>query len=654
MIWFPIRSKVVKLSSPTVQGGRSCGRTSGSASKKDVRARRRRGWLGLLGCALLLALVGCNGDEPAEGETSEGAEAGPALAFADVTERAGLGAFRHQTGAFGEKWFPEAMGSGGGFVDYNSDGWPDVLLVGGGVWPESGEEAGPALWLYRNEGDGTFTDVTEEAGLADVDAYGFGITAADYDNDGDEDVYFTTLEENKLFRNDGGAFTEVGEEAGVAGESTWSSSALFFDANRDGHLDLYAGNYVAWTPETDIFCSLDRETKGYCTPETYRGVPGRFYVNNGDGTFTDQTDEAGFADAPGKTLGVAQLDFNRDGWPDLAVASDTQRDLLYENDGDGTFTERGAMSGIAYDENGKARAGMGIDVGVVDTTGQETIVVGNFSKEMIGLYRHMGGGLFIDRAAVSKVGRPSLLTLTFGLFLFDVDLDGDLDLFAANGHVQPEIEATQEGIAYAEPPHLFLNRGDGIFEDAAPAVGGPLAQPIVARGAAYADYDRDGDLDVLVTENNGPAHLWRNDLPDRSFLQVHTVGAESNRDGIGARLVAVVDGRRMERRVRTGSSFLAQSEKTATFGLGGADVVDSLVVEWPSGQVDRFADVEANQRVSVIEASRALEPDTDRTAPWRAGRGRTYGVGQTSAPPQVNGRPNRLPPSDAEAATATP
>ena len=574
--------------------------------KTNVWAKRRFAKLVAL---LLLALVGCNGEEPVDGQTSEVEEAGPALAFTDVTEGAGLGTFRHQTGAFGEKWFPETMGSGGGFVDYNSDGWPDVLLVGGGVWDESPEEEGPALWLYRNEGDGTFTDVTREAGLADVDAYGFGVTAADYDNDGDEDVYFTTLGENKLFRNDGGTFTDVTAQAGVGGEATWSSSALFFDANRDGLLDLYSGNYVEWSPETDVFCSLNKETKGYCTPETYPGVPGRFYLNNGDGTFTDQTEAAGFADAPGKTLGVALFDFNRDGWPDLVVANDTQRDLLYVNDGDGTFTERGALSGIAYDENGRARAGMGIDAGVVDTTGQETMFVGNFSKEMIGVYRHVRDGLFIDRAAVSKVGRPSLLTLTFGLFLFDVDLDGDLDLFAANGHVQPEIEETQEGIAFAEPPHLFLNDGNGLFEDAAPVLGGPLAQPLVARGAAYADYDRDGDLDVLLTENNGPAHLWRNDLEEASFLQVHAVGEASNRDGIGARIVAVVDGRRMERRVRTGGSFLAQSEKTATFGLGGTSVVDSLMVEWPSGQVDRFADVEANRRVHAVEANGTLEPD---------------------------------------------
>ena len=584
--------------------------------KIDGRAQKLPAWLLAFGCALLILLGACNGGDPEEQATIEEETSGLALSFTDVTEEAGLGAFRHQTGASGEKWFPEAMGSGGGFVDYNGDGWMDVLLAGGGVWEGSGEEEGPALWLYRNNGDlgsspgqaPTFTNVTEEAGLGNVDAYGLGVAAGDYDNDGDQDVYFTTLRENHLFRNDDGVFTDVTAEAGVGGEATWSSSAIFFDADRDGDLDLYAGNYVAWTPETDVFCSLDRETKGYCTPETYQGVPSRFYRNNGDGTFTDQTEAAGFLPAPGKTLGVAELDFNRDGWPDLAVASDTQRDLLYENNGDGTFTERGAISGVAYDENGRARAGMGIDVGVLDSTGQETIIVGNFSKEMIGVYRHLGDGLFIDRAAVSQIGHSSLLTLTFGLFLLDVDLDGDLDLFAANGHVQPEIESTQEGVSYAEPPHLFLNQGDGTFEDVAPAVGGPLTQAVVARGAAYADYDRDGDQDLLITENNGPVHLWRNDLTDKHFLRVSTVGQTSNRDGIGARLVVKAGGRPMERRVRTGGSYLAHSEQTATFGLGDHDRADSLLVYWPSGQVDRFADVEANQHVRVVEGAGTLEP----------------------------------------------
>lgn len=563
------------------------------------------GWM-LLG----LAGIGCNGPEaPAASSGASSTEAVPVpVRFTDITAEAGLDGFGHTTGAFGEKWFPEAMGSGGGFVDVDGDGWMDIVLASGGVWAQSPGTTLPPVVLYRNNGDGTFTDWTEQAGLGDLETYSLGILAADYDNDGDQDLYVTTLYENLLLRNDEGVFVDVAGPAGVAGASTWSSSAIFFDADRDGRLDLYVGNYVQWSPETDIWCSLDGEQKGYCTPETYEGVPSRFYHNNGDGTFSDWTEQAGFLPASGKTLGITELDMNGDGWPDLAVANDTQPDLLYVNDGDGTFTERGAVSGMAYDEDGKARAGMGIDAGVVDATGEVSLFVGNFSKEMIGVYRHLGNGLFLDRAAVSKVGRPSLLTLTFGLFLFDADLDGDLDLFAANGHVQPEIETTQEGIGYAEPPHLFMNRGDGTFEDLAPMHGGVMTTPIVARGAAYADIDRDGDLDILLTENDGPALLWRNEgQTGHSHLRVHLRGAASNRDGISSRIVVVTGDDRQERRVRTGSSYLSQSELTATFGLGDAASVDTLVVHWPSGTIDRYVDIPVNQTLLVQEGAPTVE-----------------------------------------------
>lgn len=557
-------------------------------------------------CAVLgVGIIGCNGAESADESPDRSAvEQESSLLFHDATAEAGLSGFRHENGAFGTKWFPEAMGSGGGFIDYDGDGWLDILLVGGGTWPDGDVEREPvqALHLYRNNGDGTFSDVTAEAGLAEVRAYGFGIVAADYDNDGDEDFFFTTLFEDMLFRNDDGVFTEVAEEAGVSGGSVWSTSAIFFDADRDGALDLYVGSYVLWSPETDLVCTIKGSIRSYCTPEHYTGIPSRFYRNNGDGTFTDRTEEAGFGQAPGKMLGVSEFDFNHDGWPDLVVASDTKQDLLYVNNGDGTFTETGAVSGVAYDENGSARAGMGIDTGVVDTTGEESMFVGNFSKEMIGVYRHVSDGLFIDRAAASKIGRPTLLTLTFGLFLFDVDLDGDLDLFAANGHVQPEIEETQEGITYRQPPHLFLNDGNGFFVDVAADAGDALRQPLVARGAAFGDYDRDGDLDILITENAGPVHLWRNDLEGGGhYLRVHLEGTDGNLDAIGTQLTAVVDGRRMQRRVRTGSSFMSQSEKTVTFGVGDAQRVDSLIVHWPSGRVDHFADLEVDREFGLVE-----------------------------------------------------
>ncbi len=544
-------------------------------------------------------------DEPVESPSTEQEEALQSLTFTEVTEEAGLEGFRHTTGAFGNRWFPESMGSGGGFVDFDDDGWPDIVLTGGGTWPDHSDAAPvEALHLYRNNGDGTFDEVTAEVGLGGIHAYSLGVTAADYDNDGDQDLFITTLGENLLFRNDGGRFSEVGTEAGVAGGFSWSTSAMFFDADRDGHVDLYVGNYVDWTPENDLICMLEGMIRSYCTPELYEGVPARFYHNNGDGTFSDWTDRAGFAVAPGKTLGMAEIDVNGDGWSDLFVANDTQRDLFYLNNGDGTFKEQGALSGMAYDENGKARAGMGIDVGVVDETGEPTLFVGNFSKEMIGVFRHIGNGLFVDRAAASQIGRPSLLTLTFGLFLFDADLDGDFDLYAANGHVQPEIDETQEGIDYAESAHLFLNQRDGLFEDVA---AGDLAKPIVGRGAAYADYDRDGDLDILVTENSGPVHLYRNDLDTGRSVRVHLEGTASNRDGLSARVMGYVAGKPLTRYVRTGSSFLAVSEKEVTFGLGQAPYLDSLVVYWPSGAVNRHGAQEAGFQLTLTEGESIAE-----------------------------------------------
>lgn len=583
-------------------------------------------------CRVALAAALLAGVASACGGSQDAVEEAPAcvfadrLAFEDVTHVAGLSGFRHETGAQGCIWFPESMGSGAAFLDYDGDGWQDIALAGGGRWsdypacaPFSAENSAEVLpiRLYRNLGDGAFSEVTRAAGLAAFDgarhAYGLGIAAADYDNDGDTDVYLSALGANLLFRNEGGVFVETGREAGVAGASEWSASPIFFDADRDGDLDLYVGNYVAWSPETDIYCSLDGVNKGYCTPETYEGIPSRFYRNRGDGTFADETAEAGFLPAAGKTLGVAELDFNRDGWPDLMVANDTQPDYLYENNRDGTFFEKGALSGVAYDENGKARAGMGVDAGVVDSTGQTSVFVGNFSSEMIGVYRHLHDGLFIDRAALSQIGRPSLLTLTFAVLLADFDLDTDLDLFAANGHVQPEIGTVQDNVTYEEKPHLFLNRGNGTFEDAAPALGGTLAGEFVARGAAAADYDRDGDIDILMVENGGGAHLWRNRLlengtPDENpaFLRVTLEGEASNREGLSSSVEVVLDGLRMERRVRTGSSYLSQSELPVTFGLGDRAAVDSLIVRWPSGAVDRFADVEGNRHYRVAEGAARL------------------------------------------------
>lgn len=563
---------------------------------------------------LLLLLAGCGAGrtEPSRSQRS-------VPAFTDVTAEAGLADFRHENGGFGKKWYPEMMGSGGGFLDYDGDGWLDILLLGGGTWDSDPSETLRTLALYRNEGDGTFTDRTSPAGLDAVDAYTLGMAAADYDNDGDQDFVVSNLGRDMLFRNDGGTFTEVGVEAGIGSREEWGSSPVFFDADRDGHLDIFMGQYVRWTPETDKWCPEGSAVKLYCVPADYEGIASRYYHNDGDGTFTDRTEEAGFItgerEIREKALGVVDIDFNDDGWTDLYVATDGEGNLLYENNRDGTFSERGMRSGVAFSEHGEARAGMGVDAGVIDSTGQISLVVGNFSEEPISVYRHVGSGLFLDRSAASKMSQPSYLTLTFGLFLFDVDLDGDLDLFAANGHVNPDRLADSDRIKFEQPAQMFLNAGDGTFTEVTEEVA-VMNEPMVARGAAYGDYDRDGDLDILLTENDGPAHLWRNDVENANFLRVSLRGTGRNLDALGSKIIAKIDDYVMERRIRTGSSYLSQSETAATFGLGSAATVDSLVIRWPDGRVDRFADVAANQEICLVQGEgswQRIEMATDPT-----------------------------------------
>ncbi len=548
------------------------------------------------GIAVLLALAtwGCTSD------VSQTA-VGPLIAFTDVAQESGIGAFMHDNGAAGDKYYAEQMGSGGGWIDYDGDGWLDILLMGGGQWERPPKYGYRALWLFRNLGDGTFADRTVEAGLAGVDAYTIGMAAADYDNDGDADFLLTNLNHNMLFRNDGGVFAEVGKLAGVSEHDEWSSSAIFLDANNDRWLDVYVGNYADWTPATDKFCPEGANVKLYCVPADYEGMSSRFFWGSEQGVFRDGTDEAGLHFKYGKSLGMAELDYNRDGWSDFVVANDGEGDLLYENNRVGTFSERGVLSGVAFSEHGEARAGMGIDVGIVDETGEPSIFVGNFSEEMIGVYRHTGSGLFLDRAASSRIGQPSLNTLAFGLFLFDVELDGDLDLFAANGHVYPDRLVDQDKITYRQRSQIFENTGQGLFQEVAPETTPPLGVLMVARGAAYADYDKDGDVDILITENDGPAHLWRNDHTGNNYLRVSVEGRSGNRDGLGTRIVALAGGKRHERRVRSGSSYLAQNELTVTFGLGKEEHVDSLWIYWPMGEVQLVGPQAANQELHLVE-----------------------------------------------------
>jgi len=532
-----------------------------------------------------------------------------AVRFVDVTETAGI-RFSHTSGAFGKKYLPETMGSGVAFFDFDGDGDQDLLFVNGTSWPWAPEpwRRGPerkgaraTAALYRNRGNGTFEDVTAGSGF-DREVFGMGAAIADYDRDGDPDVYLTCLGPNLLFRNDGGGkFTERGREAGVADDG-FGSSATWLDYDRDGDVDLYVLNYVQWTKAADLFCTIDGKTKSYCTPESYKGASPVLYRNDGRGKFTNVTKDAGLFRPSGKGLGVAALDFDDDGWFDLAVANDTQPNALYRNNRNGTFTDLGVLAGVAFSETGTARGAMGIDAGDYDGTGRPSLLIGNFSNEMISLYHNEGKGFFIDLAPVSEVGRASLLTLAFGAFFFDYDLDGALDIFVANGHVETDINAVQKRVTYAQPPHLFRNVGEGKFRETTGDVGPDLGSPRVARGAAYADIDGDGDLDVAVSVNGGRARLFRNDGGnDGAWIAFKLEGKKANREGLGARIRVTAAGRTQTRWVQSATGYCSQNQLPVVFGLGTATQVERVEITWPGGRTQVVTGLELRKTHAVIE-----------------------------------------------------
>jgi hypothetical protein len=423
----------------------------------------------------------------------------------------------------------------------------------------------------------------------------------------------TGLGASRLFKNDGsGRFTDVTTAAGVR-DPGFASSAMWFDYNRDGKLDLFVAHYVQWSIKADVFCSLDGRTKSYCTPEAYKGASPSLYRNRGDGTFENVTKAAGLYETTNKMLGVALLDYDNDGWLDVFAANDTQPNRLYRNKGDGTFTDVAVLAGIAFNEAGVARAGMGVDAADYDGSGRPGIVIGNFTNEMMALYANDGKGLFIDEAPGSTIGRASQLRLTFATFFVDVDLDGHLDIFAANGHVADDIARAQPNLSYAQPPLLFRNLGGKKFEDLSARLGPDFAKPAVGRGAAYGDYDNDGDLDLLLMANNGPARLLRNDTGSNPRLRLTLQGTTSNRDAIGAKVRVLRDqGAPLSRMVKTGSSYLSQSELPLTFGLGTATKVTAIEITWPNGTTERVGGVNAGQALTIQEGKGVV-----RSAPFK-------------------------------------
>jgi len=540
----------------------------------------------------------------------------PLPQFVDITTQAGID-FEHNSGAFGQKYLPETMGPGCAFIDYNNDGWQDILLVNGKDWPNHTTQRRQTMALYRNDGDSDgdgipeFIDQTTSAGL-DLPFYGLGVAVADYDNDGDLDFYLSCLDLDRLFQNQGdGSFLDQTEISGILNPS-FGTSCAWFDYDNDGYLDLFVANYVEWSIEADLFCTLDGTHKSYCTPESYNGQSSKLFRNRGDGTFADVSRIARIEDKTSKSLGVCIFDFNTDGLADIFEANDTQPNKLYQNNGDGTFIEQGMIAGVAFSEDGKATGAMGVDAGDYDGSGRESLVIGNFSNEMINLY-HNEGSFFIDDAPIANVGSSSLLTLTFGCFFFDFDLDGQLDIFTANGHLEDEINTVQSEVTYAQIPHLYLNTGNGAFIDVVAKVGPDLQRPIVGRGTVHGDIDNDGDWDLLVATCGGPVYLYRNDaittggVNAPSWIKVLLVGTESNRNGIGAQVSVLTAQGKQTRTLRSGASYCSQSELSLIFGLGEATQVEQLDVRWPptlkhrQGRRTVLQNIKANQQLVIQE-----------------------------------------------------
>jgi hypothetical protein len=552
----------------------------------------------ILCISCVVTLVGFQGLK----ESSTAQPAAAAL-FEDITQRAGL-AFQHTNGASSDKHIVETMGSGGLFVDYNNDGWLDIFLVDGGSVADAQTATRARHRLYRNRRNGTFEDVTAASRIV-RSGFGMGTCAGDYDNDGWIDLYITSAGPNALYKNSGsGTFANVALSAGV-GSTDLSTSCAFADIDRDGDLDLFVANYVDLSGG-EKYCG-DTRVRAYCRPDVYKGAPNILYRNNGNGTFTDATRQAGMYSTAGKGLGVVFGDYDDDGLPDVFVANDLVPNFLYHNEGSGKFREVGLLAGVAFASDAKARAGMGTDFGDYDGDLRLDLVVTNFELESHSMFRNLGGGLFADATAESGLNVATLPFLGFGAVFLDYDNDSDLDLAIANGHVLDNASHFRANSSHAQRNLLLRNDG-GRLREIGRLSGKGFALEKVSRALAAGDVDNDGDLDLLVTNNGQSADLLRNDgSHHNTALVVRTVGRQSNRQAVGARLRLVVGGKTQIREVKAGSSYLSQSDLRQHFGLGDATVVDRLEISWPSGRTDVLEKIAANSIITVVEGEGLTE-----------------------------------------------
>jgi hypothetical protein len=586
----------------------------------------------------ILPGAGCSPEKPAPGQDAINASAAvtrPAPAseaaarFEDITKKAGI-AFVAENGKTPRKYLIETMGSGGGFIDYDGDGRLDILLLNGRPLTP-GKPVQNGLRLYHNNGDGTFTDVTEQAGLDVGPMYAMGVAVGDYDNDGRDDIFVScALGPSHLFHNIGArdrgpgagksqsptpytlhptpSFEDVTAKAGVANKGMWGTSCCWVDYDRDGYLDLFVCNYVRYrTLADDLPCYTNVQTRSYCLPNAFAESHCTLYHNNRNGTFTDVSQKAGIAQAGSKALGVTVWDYDGDGWPDLFVANDTVPGFLFHNERNGTFTEVGLQTAVATDETGQPHSGMGIDATDTDNDGKISLVITNYSGVQVSFYRQIQTSVFQDARTRNGVGPPSSKYLGFGAFFFDYDNDAYKDLLVINGHVQDTISMEQPDVRYAEEPLLYHNQGDGTYVEIAKRCGPPFTVSILGRAAARGDIDNDGREDVLVTTNGGPAHLWRNVTGSRNhWLTFKLIGTKSNRDGIGALIRVTAGGQTQRDACRSGSSYLSASDLRVHFGLGAATQADVEIV-WPSGTTDRLTGLAADRIWTVREGSGKAE-----------------------------------------------
>ena len=529
--------------------------------------------------------------------------AGP-IAFPDIARQAGI-TFHHENGASPEKYLIETMVAGAAWIDYDNDGRLDLYLVNGAATAAYKPARPPRSALYHNNRDGTFSDVTAKAGVAAEGLYGMGVAVGDFDNDGFPDLYVIGYGRSILYRNNGdGTFGDITQKAGVANADKWGSSGAWFDYDRDGWLDLIVVNYVDWSPRNNPAC-FEQKYRAYCHPNKFHGQPAALFHNNHDGTFTDVSARSRIGAKPGNGLGVVCFDYDGDGWQDVFVANDSMANYLYHNRGDGTFQEVGLESGVAFGEDGRSEAGMGVDAADYDNDGRLDLFVTHLDLEFNRLYRNAGDGTFEDATFLGKLGYQTYHMSGFGARFMDYDNDGWRDLFVANGHVLDNVALFHTDTAYAEKKMMFRNER-GKFVSAGDQFGPDFGLPRVSRGAAVADFDNDGDLDILATNNGGEPQLFRNDGGNkRHWIELRLIGARSNRDGVGARVKVVAGSLTQVDERKGGMSYQSAQDPRLHFGLGDAARVDSIEVRWPSGAVDRLSNIPADRELTIKEGGSA-------------------------------------------------